>query len=202
MTQDPTPAAQSWKVTLPCTRAEAEALDGDIAAFALMEHPPVLMTSETQKDDSVWRLDAYFEAKPDAATIAAVRALIPSARDASAKVERIGDQDWVTLSQSGLAPVRAGRFFIHTGQDQPLTEPGIGSDARNVETKAEKSGSDYLITGHKKWISFGQKAALFLVIAQVDGKPSAFLVERGFRLSGVIPGQASLEEYFFKVTGA
>jgi len=59
-----------------------------------------------------------------------------------------------------------------------LTEPGIGSDARNVETKAEKSGTDYLITGHKKWISFGQKAALFLVIAQVDGKPSAFLVER------------------------
>ena len=29
------PAGQSWKVTLPCTRAEAEALDGDIAAFAV-----------------------------------------------------------------------------------------------------------------------------------------------------------------------
>ena len=40
----PSPA-QSWKVTLPCTRAEAEALDGDIAAFALMDKPPVLMTS-------------------------------------------------------------------------------------------------------------------------------------------------------------
>ena len=37
--------AQSWKVTLPCTRIEAEALDGEIAAFALMERPPVLMTA-------------------------------------------------------------------------------------------------------------------------------------------------------------
>ena len=45
------PAAQSWKVTLPCTRAEAEALDGDIAAFALMDRPPVLMTSEAAPDD-------------------------------------------------------------------------------------------------------------------------------------------------------
>ena len=44
------PAVQSWKVTLPCTRAEAEALDGDIAAFAMMEHPPVLMTSEAAPD--------------------------------------------------------------------------------------------------------------------------------------------------------
>ncbi|MBA37611.1 MAG: 50S ribosomal protein L11 methyltransferase, partial [Sphingobium sp.] len=45
------PAGQSWKVTLPCTRAEAEALDGDIAAFALMDRPPVLMTSEANPDD-------------------------------------------------------------------------------------------------------------------------------------------------------
>ena len=63
------PAPQSWKVTLPCTRAEAEALDGDIAAFALMEHPPVLMTSEAEDDESVWRLDAYFEGKPGPAAI-------------------------------------------------------------------------------------------------------------------------------------
>jgi ribosomal protein L11 methyltransferase len=28
--------------------------------------------------------------------------------------ERLGDEDWVTLSQAGLMPIRAGRFFVHT----------------------------------------------------------------------------------------
>jgi ribosomal protein L11 methyltransferase len=29
-------------------------------------------------------------------------------------VEKLGDADWVTLSQAGLEPIRAGRFFVHT----------------------------------------------------------------------------------------
>jgi glutaryl-CoA dehydrogenase (non-decarboxylating) len=68
-----------------------------------------------------------------------------------------------------------------------LTEPGIGSDARNVETNAEKSGSTYILSGHKKWISFGQKATLFLVFAQSGGKPSAFLVERESPGLSIVP---------------
>ena len=40
----------SWRVTLPCTRAEAEALGGDIAPFALLDSPPVLVTSEADGD--------------------------------------------------------------------------------------------------------------------------------------------------------
>lgn len=59
-----------------------------------------------------------------------------------------------------------------------LTEPNIGSDAKNVETTAVLSDNSYILTGEKKWISFGQVANLFLIIAQCDGKPSAFLVER------------------------
>ncbi|MFZ2979486.1 MAG: 50S ribosomal protein L11 methyltransferase, partial [Sphingobium sp.] len=57
---------ESWKLTLPCTRAEAESLDGDIVAFAQLDSPPVLMTSEAAPDDDdVWQLDAYFEGKPN-----------------------------------------------------------------------------------------------------------------------------------------
>ncbi len=55
----------SWKVTLPCTKAEAEALAGDIAQLAMLDAPPVLMTSEpdpARPED--WRMDAYFEAEP------------------------------------------------------------------------------------------------------------------------------------------
>jgi alkylation response protein AidB-like acyl-CoA dehydrogenase len=58
-----------------------------------------------------------------------------------------------------------------------LTEPGIGSDARNVETSAELLGDSYVLKGEKKWISCGQVARLFLVIARCDEKPTAFLLE-------------------------
>jgi len=105
----------SWKLTFPCTRAEAEAIDVDFAALAMLEPPPVLMTTEEVVDDAErWRLDAYFDGKPDRATIAAIRALVPSAAGSKAKAEPVADADWVTLSQAGLEPVCAGRFFVHT----------------------------------------------------------------------------------------
>lgn len=59
-----------------------------------------------------------------------------------------------------------------------LTEPDIGSDARNIGTIAEAEGSSYLLKGEKKWISCGQIADLFLIIARFDGKPTAFLLEK------------------------
>jgi alkylation response protein AidB-like acyl-CoA dehydrogenase len=68
-----------------------------------------------------------------------------------------------------------------------LTEPGVGSDARNVETTACASGNGYVLNGRKKWISFGQIAGLFLIFAQCEGKPSAFLVERDRPGLSVIP---------------
>lgn len=112
---------QSWKVTLPCTRAEAEALDGDIAAFALLDQPPVLMTSEAEPDnEDVWQLDAYFEGKPSAAALRLLRALVPSAKNAKPIVENLPDEDWVTLSQQGLEPVTAGRFHVRNLESDPV----------------------------------------------------------------------------------
>jgi glutaryl-CoA dehydrogenase (non-decarboxylating) len=60
-----------------------------------------------------------------------------------------------------------------------LSEPNVGSNARGVETVAVADGDDYLITGTKKWTTFAQIADLFLVLAQVEGKPTTFLVPRG-----------------------
>ncbi|HLL31402.1 MAG TPA: 50S ribosomal protein L11 methyltransferase, partial [Allosphingosinicella sp.] len=40
--------------------------------------------------------------------------LAPSAAGTAPAVERVEDRDWVTLSQQGLEPIRAGRFFVHT----------------------------------------------------------------------------------------
>ena len=59
-----------------------------------------------------------------------------------------------------------------------LSEPNVGSDAKSVETTATFSGNSYLLNGQKKWITYGQIADIFLVFAQCDGKPSAFLVEK------------------------
>lgn len=111
----------SWRLTLPCTRAEAEAIDAaEIAIDA------VLMTTEEVEDDvERWRLDAYSEAEPDAAMIAAIRALVPSAADVAPLVEPLYDEDWVTLSQAGLEPIREGRFVVHTSA-HPIDPPTGG----------------------------------------------------------------------------
>jgi ribosomal protein L11 methyltransferase len=115
----------SWKVTLPCTRAEAEALTEDIAQLAILDSPPVLMTSEPDpaRPDE-WRMDAYFEEEPGPADLDLLRTLATSARGATAAVEKLADEDWVTLSQAGLEPIRAGRFFVHTPVHRDAIPPG------------------------------------------------------------------------------
>jgi ribosomal protein L11 methyltransferase len=114
-----------WKVTLPCTRAEAEYLSGEPAELALLEPMPTLVTSEEDEAADRWRLDAYFEDKPDKAAVAALVQAIPTARDGRYRPERLPNEDWVTLSQSGMAPVRAGRFFVHTQNDAPSSDSGV-----------------------------------------------------------------------------
>jgi ribosomal protein L11 methyltransferase len=112
----------SWRVTLPCTRAEAEAIDAadDLAIDA------VLMTSEEVEDDREhWRLDAYVEDEPDAAMLDAIRALVPSAAGTDPVVTPLTAQDWVTLSQQGLEPIREGRFVVHTSA-HPVDPPAGG----------------------------------------------------------------------------
>jgi glutaryl-CoA dehydrogenase (non-decarboxylating) len=68
-----------------------------------------------------------------------------------------------------------------------LTEPDIGSDARNVETCAERRGDSFMIKGEKKWISCGQIADLFMIIARCEGKPTAFLMEKNTPLLKIEP---------------
>src|ERR671917_2798011 len=62
-----------------------------------------------------------------------------------------------------------------------LTEPGTGSDAANLKTRAEKTGDGWRISGQKQWISMGNYAKLALVFAQTDPEQAhrglaAFLV--------------------------
>jgi ribosomal protein L11 methyltransferase len=111
----------TWKLSLPCTQAEAETLAGADDPLGALDPSPTLMTSEGP--DGSWRLDAYFETRPRRAEIAAVFALAPSATVAPA-LERLADADWVTMSQQGLEPIRAGRFFVHTPAHRGAAPPG------------------------------------------------------------------------------
>ncbi|MBN2736803.1 MAG: acyl-CoA dehydrogenase family protein [Spirochaetales bacterium] len=59
-----------------------------------------------------------------------------------------------------------------------LTEPDVGTDAKSVQTRYEKQGDHFVITGRKKWITYGHLADVFVIIARNEENVSAFLVER------------------------
>jgi alkylation response protein AidB-like acyl-CoA dehydrogenase len=73
-----------------------------------------------------------------------------------------------------------------------LSEPNVGSDARNVETTATPDSDQYVLNGTKKWITGGQIAGVFLVLAQCEGKPTALLCERERRGLTITPISSSL----------
>jgi acyl-CoA dehydrogenase len=66
-----------------------------------------------------------------------------------------------------------------------LTEPNAGSDAANIQTKAEKKGDVYLLNGLKHFITNGDVADVSTVMAVTDKTKgprgvTAFIVEKTF----------------------
>jgi len=64
-----------------------------------------------------------------------------------------------------------------------LSEAGAGSDAFALQTRAEKRGNDYVLTGRKLWITNSKEAGIFIVFATVDVSAghkgiTAFFVEK------------------------
>ena len=100
----------SCRVTVACTRAQAEALPdpGDLFPGA---SPPVIVADEpdpSKPDD--WLIHAYFERPPTEHDLA----LLSQLGSGDVHLEELPESDWVTMSQEGLQPIRAGRFFVHT----------------------------------------------------------------------------------------
>ncbi len=118
----------SWRVTLRCTRAEAEALPDSDMLFPFSESPPVIVADEPDpKRPDDWRLHAYFTDQPTSQELILLRRL---AEGAEPEVDHLGEDDWVRISQAGLEPIRAGRFFVHTPSHAPAP------DAINFEIDA------------------------------------------------------------------
>jgi alkylation response protein AidB-like acyl-CoA dehydrogenase len=65
-----------------------------------------------------------------------------------------------------------------------LSEAGSGSDAFALACRATQDGDDWVLNGHKLWITNGNEAGLFIVFATVDPEAgykgiTAFVVEKG-----------------------
>jgi alkylation response protein AidB-like acyl-CoA dehydrogenase len=67
-----------------------------------------------------------------------------------------------------------------------LSEPGSGSDAFGLSTRAERRGETWVLNGRKMWITNGAEAGIYVIFANADPAAghrgiTAFIVERGFR---------------------
>jgi len=99
-------------------------------------------------------------------------------------IERFGSEDQKEKYLKPLAAKGIGAFC--------LSEPEAGSDATSQRTTAEDKGDYYLLNGTKNWITNGNTASTYIVIAQTDASKrhkgiNALIVEKG--MPGFIVGK-------------
>jgi len=103
-----------WKASVTL----AKDLASDVCA-ALELSPPtpqaVLIAEEPFATNAT--VEALYTAPPDAALLSRITGH-------PITVAPLPDQDWIRLSQEGLPPVRAGRFFVHGAHDAGQVPPG------------------------------------------------------------------------------
>lgn len=103
-------------------------LSEDQMFIASSDSTPTIVASEMDaKRPDEWMIDIYCQEEPNQQLIDNLLQLSPSATAAAFQplVELLADEDWVTLSQQGLEPLRAGRFHVHTSSDKPSDNPKL-----------------------------------------------------------------------------
>ena len=73
-----------------------------------------------------------------------------------------------------LPKVLSGEWIAGMG----MTEPGYGTDVLGMATTATREGNEYVLNGTKTYITNGPEGHVFLVYAKVDGRITAFVVDR------------------------
>ncbi|MGB0908119.1 MAG: 50S ribosomal protein L11 methyltransferase [Maricaulaceae bacterium] len=79
-----------------------------------------LSLSVFEDDPQNARVEALYETQGEAA---AALALLTLPDGVNAAITQTADEDWVSLSQQGLAPVEAGRFWLYGSHDADKTPP-------------------------------------------------------------------------------
>ena len=115
----------SWKLSATAPKAMIEAALDRRDADPDWDDAIVLAAFEVDPaDGAIWQLDAYTPRKPGKRERNAFANLFDGEPPEIAS-ERLPDADWVTESQRGVEPTRAGRFHVHTPEHAPLNEPGV-----------------------------------------------------------------------------
>ena len=103
-----------WKASIALTKAEAA--DAAAALELAGDAQAVLIAEEPFEDAAV--VEALYTHEPDAAFLSSVAGR-------AVTVAPLPDQDWIRLSQEGLPPVRAGRFFVYGAHDAGQVPHGV-----------------------------------------------------------------------------
>lgn len=114
-------SAESWKISVAAPRETVEAV---LEAQPEDEIDIVLSGREIDEARGEWMLEAWLEEEPSPAQIDALKALFPPPSP-ELTVERLEEQDWVTLSQAGMEPIRTGRFHVRTPDHPAPDEAGL-----------------------------------------------------------------------------
>jgi ribosomal protein L11 methyltransferase len=97
----------------------AKELAADVAAVLELSPPvpqAVLIVDELFKETAT--VEALYTEAPDAELLSRLTGHTVIAAP-------LPDQDWIKLSQEGLPPVRAGRFFVYGAHDAGQVPPGV-----------------------------------------------------------------------------
>ena len=92
-------------------------------------------------------------------------------------IEKYGNEE---QKQKYLKPLASGEIIGAFC----LSEPEAGSDATSQKTTAKDMGDHYLLNGTKNWITNGNNASVYIVIAQTDIEKghrgiNALIIEKG-----------------------
>lgn len=106
--------AEAWKLT---AYGPKTAIENALVAQELLpdwDEDIVLAGYEVAEDQpDAWKLDVYLPRKPTTADRRAIDALFTDSAPRF-EDELLPDTDWVTESQKGVDPIRAGRFHVRT----------------------------------------------------------------------------------------
>ena len=130
----------SWKVSAMASRGLVEA--------ALEGHEDdtiVLSGREVDEAKGEWVLEAWLDDEPTPAQLRAIEAYFPDPGP-QIEVEELEEQDWVTLSQAGMEPIRAGRFHVRT-PDHPAADTAESIDLVIPASQAFGTGQHATTSG-------------------------------------------------------
>lgn len=108
------------------------------------------------------RLDAAVIFEELAAACPSTAAYLSIHNMAAWMIDRFGSDDQRRRWLPGLTTMRSFASYC-------LTEPGAGSDAASLKTRAERDGDHYVLNGSKAFISGGGRSDVYVVMVRTGG---------------------------------